>query len=76
MPLYEFRNTETDEIFEKSMSIADREVYLAENPHIKQIHSRGITAVSEVSVKDKVPSGFKDVLRKVKSHHPASNIRI
>lgn len=76
MPLYEFKNTETGEIFEKSMSIADRETYLAENPNIKQIHSRGITAVSEVGVKDKVPSGFKDVLRKVKSHHPGSNIRI
>lgn len=76
MPLYEFRNTETNEIFEKSFTIADKEIYLQENPHIKQIHTTGIKAVGGVEIRDKVPDGFKEVLSKVKSHHPKSNIRI
>lgn len=37
MPTYRFRDTETGEIFEKWMYMADRLPYLEENPHIKQM---------------------------------------
>ena len=73
MPLYEFRNTETNEVFEKSMTVSDREIYLQENPHIKQIHTSGINAVSDAGTKNRVPDGFRDVLRNIKKHHPRSN---
>jgi hypothetical protein len=37
MPTYRFENTETGEIFEKWMYMADKEPYLKENPHIKAL---------------------------------------
>ncbi len=74
MPLYEFRNTETNEVFEKSLSLSERETYLAENPHIKQIHTSGLNAVSDAGVRNKVPDGFRDVLRGIKKANPRSNI--
>jgi hypothetical protein len=37
MPTYRFENTETGEIFEKWMYMADKEPFLNENPHIKAL---------------------------------------
>ena len=39
MPTYEFQNTETGETFEKILKLSEREPYLKENPHLKQIIS-------------------------------------
>jgi hypothetical protein len=39
MPTYEFLNTETDEQFERFMSIKHREQFLLENPHIHSLIS-------------------------------------
>ena len=36
MPIYDFYNKETDEVIENlQMTIADREQYLKDNPHIR-----------------------------------------
>lgn len=37
MPVYTFKNINTDEEFDLEMSIADREQYLKDNPDIQQI---------------------------------------
>jgi hypothetical protein len=37
MPTYRFENTETGEIFEEWMYMADKDPYLKENPHIKAL---------------------------------------
>lgn len=37
MPIYKFEDTKTGEVEEKFLSIAGREKYLEENPHIKQL---------------------------------------
>ena len=37
MPTYRFENTETGEIFEKWMYMAQKDPYLEENPHIKSL---------------------------------------
>lgn len=76
MPTYNFQNKETGEIIEKWMYMAEREKFLSENPHLQQVHLSGINSVSEVGIRDRVPDGFKDVLRKVKSHHPNATFRI
>ena len=34
MPTYEFKNTETDEVFEKFMKYEEKVKYLEDNPHI------------------------------------------
>jgi hypothetical protein len=36
-PTYRFENTETGEIFEKWMYMADKDPYLKENPHLKPL---------------------------------------
>lgn len=73
MPTYDFYNTETDELFEKFMSISAREEYLKENPHIEQV--LGATAtVGGVSIVGKIPDGFKEVLAKVSENHKQSSV--
>jgi hypothetical protein len=37
LPTYRFENTETGEIFEKWMLMAEKEPYLKENPHLKPL---------------------------------------
>ena len=73
MPLYEFRNIETNEVFEKSMAVSDREIYLQENSHIKQIHTSGINAVSDAGLKNRVPDGMRDLLRGIKKANRGAN---
>jgi len=70
MPTYDFRNNETGEEWEAMMTIADKEVFLKENPHITQIpgapliHSgRGLGGGL------KIDNGFNDVLKEIKKQH-------
>jgi hypothetical protein len=73
MPTYDFVNNETGEEFESFMSIAAREQYLKDNPHIQQL--LGATAtVGGVSITGKIPDGFKEVLSKVAESHSASAV--
>ena len=73
MPTYDFVNNETGEEFESFMSIAAREQYLKDNPHIQQL--LGATAtVGGVSITGKIPDGFKEVLSKVAENHSASAV--
>ena len=73
MPTYDFVNNETGEEFEEFMSIAAREQYLKDNPHIQQL--LGATAtVGGVSITGKIPDGFKEVLSKFAEKHSASAV--
>ena len=74
MPTYEFRNKETGETFEQWMYMAEREKFLEENPQLEQIHTKGISSVSGVNMK--VPSGFKDVLKRIHKETPGSRLNI
>ena len=72
MPLYEFRNSDTGETFERRMKIIDKEKYLSDNPRIKQLlHAPNI--VRSVSVKNKL-GGFNEVLQKVGESNPGSDV--
>ena len=68
MPFYTFLNTKTDEVFEDMMSIAAKEQYLVENPHIVQ-------EFTNIAIGDPVRLGlrkpddtFRDVLRTIKKN--------
>ena len=73
MPTYSFHNTQTGEYFDSFMKITEREEYLKTNPHIQPI-ATAAAIVGGVSIKDKVPDGFKEVLSKVSEAHPTSNV--
>lgn len=75
MPTYSFRDENTLEEFEKVMSNSDRELFLAENPHIKQIFKKFPGLVDPVRVGVRRPDdNFRDVLKKAKSAHKYNTV--
>jgi len=74
MPTYTFRNTDTEEIFDKIMSWNSRELYLKENPNLEVI--MGAPAMGD-SVRlgiTKPDQGFNEVLSKIHSANYRSNL--
>jgi hypothetical protein len=75
MPLYSFKNKETGEVFEKQMTIADRETFLQNNPDIQQILTKAPSLGDSVRLGiHRHSDGFNDVLKNIKSHHRHSTI--
>ena len=69
MPHYSFENKETNEQFDKIMSMSERETYLIENPTVKQIFKRFPGIVDSVRIGVRRPDdNFRDVLQKAKVH--------
>lgn len=76
MPIYEFYDTETDELFEVLMKYSEREEFLKENPHIQpaMTSAPGIVSGVSTSTQNRVPDGFKEVLSKVAESHRYTDI--
>lgn len=75
MPNYTFRNNESNEVFDISMSISERDKYVQDNPHLTQLIT-GAPSIGDphrLGLK-KPDDGFRDVLRNVKHHHKKDNI--
>lgn len=67
MPNYTFLNTKTDEQFDESMSIADKEKYLKKNKHIIQLILSAPLLADPTRVGLKKPEdGFRDLLKEIK----------
>ena len=76
MPTYDFINTETDEVEELFMNLAEREEFLKDNPHMKQVHTKVAGVISgTVSAGNVDNHGFKEVLQKVGEAHPGSEVQ-
>lgn len=74
MPTYDFKNTDTDEVFTKVMKIAEKEEYLKANPHIQQMVSApNLVDPVRIGVR-KVDNGFKEVLQRVHEKTPGSRL--
>ena len=74
MPTYTFRNTVTEEIYDKIMSWSSREEYLIENPNLEVI--MGAPAMGDsVRLGIKKPDqGFNEVLSKIHAANYKSNL--
>ena len=71
MPTYEFKNTETDEVFEKIMSYESKVDYLEKNPHIQSYYSTlNIDHDGGKSVLSRAGDGWKEVQNRIKSGMP------
>ena len=70
MPIYIFKNTKTNEVEEKFLSMSEREEYLKDNPDIKQVPTP-INIVGGVGG-IKTDNGFNEVLSKISEAHPKS----
>jgi hypothetical protein len=75
MPTYEFKNTETGEVFEKLLGISAKEEYLKDNPHIQQYFSkfpgmmRGTDKWNPANNKD---AGWNENLARIAEANPNS----
>ena len=70
MPTYNFKNTDTGEEFEEIMSMSEREKFLEQNSHIKQLPS--LFAMSYTGTGDRIKndSGWKENLSRIAEAHP------
>jgi len=73
MPIYRFKNTETDEEWEDYMGISARESYLADNPHIKQMVT-GCAIISGTGDSIKPDAGFNDMMGRIARANPTSKM--
>ena len=75
MPLYDFRDVNTGEVFEKFMSIASKEEYLKENPHIEPVISGLPPLIDPVRLGvTKTDNGFREVMQKIHERSPGSEL--
>jgi|TARA_A100001388_G_C28534765_1_gene387350 predicted nucleic acid-binding Zn ribbon protein len=70
MPTYTFENTKTGKVFDEYMSISDRETYLEQNPHIKQLINKINIVSGTGGIKN--DSGWNDNLQRIAEAHPTS----
>jgi len=70
MPIYTFRNTETNELYDLSLRMDQRETYLQENPHCKQVLSGAPSLHSGSGLTGRKPDdAFRDKLKEIKKAH-------
>lgn len=76
MPLYDFRNKETGQIVELSMSYGSKQQYLIDNPHMESVILTAPTLgdPTKLTATKKVDGGFKEVLQKIHDRSPGSTL--
>lgn len=72
MPIYEYHDTESGEVWEEFWSISSHEQFLKDNPTIEQVlHAPAI--VSGISgITHKNDSGFNDMMSRIAAANPTS----
>ena len=72
MPTYNFKNTDTGEEFEEIMSMSEREKFLEQNSHIKQLPS--LFAMSYTGTGDRIKNddGWKENMSRIAEAHPGT----
>ena len=74
MPTYTFFDETTNEQWDMTLTIAEREDFLLSHPYIKQVIPDRLNIVSGVSgITHKTDDGWKEVMQKIAEHHPTSN---
>jgi len=70
MPNYSFKNKDgSGEIFDKFMKIAEREVYLQDNPQIQQVITGSAPLIDSARLgRAKPDQGFRDILTSMKQN--------
>lgn len=71
MPTYVFKDTNTDEVWEESCSIAERDGFLDANPHITTV-IQPVGFVSNNGLRN--DDGFKDMMSRIADANPTTPI--
>jgi hypothetical protein len=75
MPTYTFLDTTTDTTFEVFLKMSELDEFKENYPNYQQIiGAPNIVSGVSVSKNNRVPDGFKDVLKKVADAHPTSTL--
>lgn len=76
MPIYDFRNKNTGEITERTISYNAKLQYLEENPHIESIilTSPSLGDPTKLTATRKMDTGFREVLQKIHDKTPGSQL--
>jgi len=73
MPTYDFINEESGETFEALFSFAEREEFLSDHPHMRQLPPTQINIVSGVSgMTHRNDDGWKETLDRISAANPSS----
>lgn len=74
MPTYTFEDTNTGDIHELTMMISERDVFVEENPHMKQLITGAPMIVGSVGGESglKPRGGLDEVFAKASEAHPDS----
>lgn len=73
MPIYSFEDTDTGEVFDAMLKIAERDQFLADNPNIRSIITKAPGLVRG-SGGMKSDAGWNEVLSKISEAHPESDL--
>lgn len=74
MPTYKFKRPDGS-VFEIRMSISELDDFKKKNPELKQL-IYDVNFVTNPAIKNKVPDGFREVLRNIKENNPHSTIEV
>jgi len=75
MPVYLFRDTKTEETFDKFMGMDEKQPYLEANPHLESVITAPNVVAGVASSKTlRNDNGFKEVLSKISEAHPTSAV--
>jgi hypothetical protein len=76
MPLYDFRNKETGQVTEMSMTYGSKVQYLIDNPHMESIilTSPSLGDPTKLTATRKMDTGFKEVLQRIHEKTPGSEL--
>jgi len=74
MPLYDFKNKDTGEVFEKMMSISAKEEYLTANPNIESVLGANMLIDPVRLGIRKTDQGFKEVIQRILDKTPGSQL--
>ena len=76
MPTYNFINKKTGKEIELTLSMSEREAFIADNTDFEQVirQAPAFADPTRVGVRSKPDEGFRDVLKDIKSKHRRSKI--
>lgn len=77
MPIYDFLDTKTGKVFEKTMSYDQKVEYLSQNPHIQPTFTKAPNIGDPYHLGRMKPDNeFKDRLKEIKKSHRGSTINV
>jgi len=75
MPTYSFVDETTNETFEEMMSISDKEAFLSDHPHIRQLPPSRVNIISgQTYIGLKNDGGWNEQMSRIADAHPTSAV--